>query len=320
MEKILITGASGFIGSFLVEAALAKNWQTWAAIRSSSSKEYLQDERIRFIDLDYANKEKLKDQITQHISHNGHWDYVIHSAGITKCVNPSDFETINYLYTQHLIEVLQESGNIPKKFIYMSTLGAHHSRVRTRYGDSKLKAEKFLKSQTDFPYIILCPTGVYGPRDKDYLLILKMLQSGFDIATGFTPQKLSFVYVKDLAKAALLALESPVSNKSYIVSDGNNYSDVEYTRMAKEALGKKRVIKLRIPLIILQGLSLLSEKIAQWRNKPSILNRDKYQIMKQRDWTCNIFSISKDLGYYADYHLKQGLKESVNWYRDNKWL
>ena len=320
MKKILITGASGFIGSFLVEAALEKEWQTWAGIRSSSSKEYLQDERIRFVDLDYTNKEKLKVQITQHVSQYGPWDYVVHSLGLTKCVNPNDFETINYLYTKHLIEALQESGNIPQKFIFMSSLGAHHSQVHTRYGDSKLKAEKELQSQTGFPYIILCPTGVYGPRDKDYFLVLKMLQSGFDIATGFTPQELSFVYVKDLAKAALLALESPISHQSYDVSDGNSYSDVEYTRMAKEALGKNRVIKLRIPLIVLYITSLVAEKIAKWRNQPSILNRDKYQIMKQRDWSCSIFSISTDLGYSADYHLKQGLEETVNWYRSNRWL
>jgi len=320
MKKILITGASGFIGSFLVETALSKGWQTWAGIRASSSKEYLPDKHIRFIDLNYADKEKLKDQISQHISQHGAWDYVIHNAGITKCTNPDDFDTVNYLYSKHLIEALQESGNIPEKFILMSTLGAHHSGVCTRYGESKLKAENFLKSQIGFPYIILCPTGVYGPRDKDYYLVLKMLQSGWDTAAGLEPQKLSFIYVNDLAKAAMLALESEVKNKLYFVSDGDTYSDAEYTRIAKEVLGKKRTVKLKIPLWILYAASVLSEEMAKLRRKPSTLNRDKYKIMKHRDWSCDISPIAKELNFSADYYLKQGLEESVEWYRKNGWL
>jgi len=320
MKKILITGASGFIGSFLVEAALSKDWQVWAGIRASSSKEYLQDERIRFIDLNYADKEKLKAQVSQHISQHGAWDYVIHNAGVTKCANPDDFDRINYLYSKHLTEALQESNAIPQKFVLMSTLGAHCSDTLTRYGNSKLKAEKFLKSQTGFPYIILCPTGVYGPREKDYYLVLKMLQSGWDVSVGFEPQVLSFVYVKDLAKAAMLALESDVKNKLYFVSDGREYSDKEYTNLIKTALRKKRTVKLKIPLCIVYTASVLSEIVAKLRNKSSTLNRDKYKIMKQRNWSCDISPITEDLGFSPDYFLKQGLEESVEWYRNNGWL
>ncbi|MDR2683148.1 MAG: NAD(P)-dependent oxidoreductase [Dysgonamonadaceae bacterium] len=316
MKTILITGASGFIGSFLVEMALEKGWQTWAGIRKSSSREYLRDERIRFIDLDYADKEQLKAQIAQH----GPWDYVVHNAGVTKCVHPDDFDRINYRYSKHLIEALQESDRTPGKFVLMSSLSAHHPGVSTRYGDSKLKAEDFLKAQTGFPYIIFCPTGVYGPRDKDYYLMLKMIQSGWDITAGFEPQKLTFVYVRDLAKAVFLSLEKPVCRKTYFLSDGQTYSDSEYTRIAKEALGKKRVVRLRIPLWALRAVSVCSGNIARWRHQASTLNRDKYEIMKQRDWTCDTLPVARDLDFSADYALKRGLTESVEWYRANGWL
>ena len=56
MDKILVTGASGFIGSFIVEEALNRGMEVWAAVRKSSSKEYLQDKRIRFVELDLTTR------------------------------------------------------------------------------------------------------------------------------------------------------------------------------------------------------------------------------------------------------------------------
>ncbi|MDL2322353.1 NAD(P)-dependent oxidoreductase, partial [Bacteroidales bacterium OttesenSCG-928-A17] len=172
MKNILITGASGFIGSFLVEEALKRNWNAWAGIRKTSSREFLQNPGIHFIDLNFSNKDALKAQIREHISAHGKWDYIVHNAGVTKCLNRADFEKVNYLYTKHFIEALQESDAVPEKFVLMSSLSAH-AEAKTAYGESKLKAENFLREQTGFPYIILRPTGVYGPREKDYYLMLK---------------------------------------------------------------------------------------------------------------------------------------------------
>jgi nucleoside-diphosphate-sugar epimerase len=319
MKKILITGASGFIGSFLVEKALDKEWETWAAIRKSSSREYLQSEKIQFILLDFSDKEKLKTQIAEHVANYGKWDFIVHNAGVTKCLNSDDFEKVNSLYTRHFIEALEECDSVPEKFLLMSSLSAAPN-PETAYGKSKQKAENFLMSQKKFPYLILRPTGVYGPRDKDYYLMLKSMQAGVSLAAGFRPQSLTFIYVKDLVKVAFLALESPVRDKIYFVADGDVYSDHEYCLIAQKALGKKHLIKITCPLFLLKTVSILAEAFSKITRKPSTLNRDKYKIMKQRDWRCDVSPLKDDLGFSADYNLAQGMQECVEWYRAKTWL
>lgn len=334
-KKILITGASGFIGSFLVEKGLDKDYDVWAGIRRSSSREYLQDERIQFIDLRFDSKETLVDQLKEFVAEHGKFDYVIHNAGVTKCLDPKDFDRVNYQYTVNFIEALREAGATPDKFVLMSSLSAFGvgddvnyvpikltdiPRPNTAYGLSKLKAEEYLKTISDFPYLIFRPTGVYGPREKDYFLMLKTVQSGLDVGAGFKPQHLTFIYVKDLVDVIYAGLESAVANKGYFVADGDVYTDKEYTSLVKSVLGKKRVLSFKVPLGILKVVSVIAEEVSKITKKPSTLNRDKYKIMKQRNWECDITPLVNDFKFSAKYDLKKGLEESVDWYKKNAWL
>ena len=181
--KILVTGASGFIGSFIVEEALKRGFETWAAIRRSSSREWLQDKRIRFIELNLSSKAQLVDQLR-----GQDFDYVVHAAGVTKCLNKSDFHRINTEGTKNLVDALLEVGMPLKRFVFVSSLSIFgaikekqpYEEIResdtpqpnTEYGRSKLAAEHYLESLgSRLPYIILRPTGVYGPREKDYFIM-----------------------------------------------------------------------------------------------------------------------------------------------------
>jgi len=122
-KKILITGASGFIGSTAVDKALELGLDTWAGIRKSSSRAYLQDERIRFIDLPYHDKEKLREQLRSFVDQHGRFDYILHIAGATQALCEANFFRVNYEYTRHLVDVLVEEKVQPDAFVLMSTLG-----------------------------------------------------------------------------------------------------------------------------------------------------------------------------------------------------
>lgn len=123
-HKILVTGAGGFIGGYVVEAALERNYETWAGVRTSTSREYLQDNRIQFVNLDFGNSAHLKEQLQELKSKIGRWDYIVHNLGVTKSKNPDDFDRINYGFLRNFVEALTACDMVPDKFVYMSSLGA----------------------------------------------------------------------------------------------------------------------------------------------------------------------------------------------------
>lgn len=334
-KSILITGASGFIGSFLVEEALRRGFDTWAGVRRTSSRVYLTDPRIRFIELDMGHRDVLEKQLMEHRRTEGCFDYVVHCAGATKCIDQADFDRVNHVQTCNLVDMLVECGMTPRQFIFISTLsvfGPVHERdyrpitdadtrlPNTAYGRSKLKAEQYLESQEAFPYVIFRPTGVYGPRERDYYVMAHSIARHMDVAAGFRRQDLTFVYVADVVQAVFLAIDKGVERRAYFLSDGQVYSSRTFSNLIIRELGNLWVLRLKFPLFALKFVSLCAEWGAKRRGKTSTLNRDKYNIMKQRNWRCDITPAVRELGYAPAYDLDQGVRLTIAWYKENKWL
>lgn len=335
MESILITGASGFIGSFIVEEALKRKFGVWAGVRSSSSREYLKNRKIHFLELDFAHPNELRAQLSGHKGTYNKFDYIVHCAGVTKCVDKNEFDRVNFLQTKYFVDALRELNMIPKQFIFISTLsvfGPVHEKTyepitendvplpNTAYGLSKLKTELYIQSIPGFPYVIYRPTGVYGPREKDYFLMAQSIQKHTDFSVGFRRQDLTFVYVKDIVQAVFLGIEKRVSRRAYFLADGKVYQSRTFSDLIRKELGNPFVIRFRCPLIVLKFVSLLAEFWAKQRNKTSTLNSDKYRIMKQRNWQCDITPAIKELGYSPEYDLERGVKETIAWYKEQGWL
>ncbi len=330
MKNILITGANGFIGSFLVAEAVNKNYDVYAGIRKTSDVSSISKFPIHFLELDLADKEALKSILNELPP----FDYVIHNAGITKTCKKEEFDKVIFKNTQNLILALIETGKVPEKFVYMSSLaaygpGSEDKPVKTvtdkpnpvsMYGKSKLKSEEFIKSLKDFPYLIFRPTGVYGPREKDYYVMYKNIKLGLETYVGTKKQQLSFLYVKDLASLLIKSLDSYVVRKAYFVSDLKSYTAEQFSQIVKDKLGRK-TISLVFPKKLVKILAVVSEKTAcLLTGKPPTLNTDKYTELIQKSWLCDSSDLVRDLNFKPQYDLKKGIDETIEWYKNQKLL
>lgn len=330
--KILITGASGFIGSFIVEEALRRGFETWAAVRKSSSREWLKDERINFIELNLSSKAQLVEQLKGKA-----FDYVVHAAGVTKCLNKADFRRINTEGTKNLVDALIETGMPLKRLVFVSSLSVFgaireqqpYEEIResdvpqpnTEYGRSKLAAEQYLDSLgSHIPYIILRPTGVYGPKEKDYYIMAKSIKQHSDFAVGYRQQDITFVYVEDVVQAIFLALEKGENGRKYFLSDGQVYQSATFSKLIHEALGRPWWIRLTVPEWVLRIVTFCGEYTGRMTGKVTALNNDKYNILRQRNWRCDIEPARKELGYEPKVMLDEGVKRTIRWYQEHGWL
>lgn len=320
--KILITGATGFIGSFICEEAVKRGFETYAAIRKTSSLKYISDERINKIELNLSSKEQLVEALGKH-----EFDYVVHAAGATKCLDKSDFFRINTEGTKNLIQAVRETQPQLKRFVFISSLSVFGAikenqpyepiteqdtpQPNTAYGQSKLKAEEYLRSQEGFPYVILRPTGVYGPREKDYYMMFDSIKKHVDFAAGYKPQVITFVYVSDVVQAVFLAMEKDCVGRAYFLSDGQNYSSTDFSDLIIKELGVKGVLRVKAPLCILKLVTTCGEYFGRLTKQMTALNKDKYNILSQRNWMCDITPAEQELGYKPQVLLPEGVKRTA---------
>ena len=326
-ERVLITGASGFIGYHLIEEALKNNLEVYAAIRKSSKVDHLKDFNIKYTYPDFDDLSSLKKEITEN-----KYDYIIHAAGVTKARSQKEYNHINAGYVNSLAQAVLDSGIKLKKLVLISSLAAvgplnslkgiitedSVPNPISAYGKSKLLGEQNLKTFSSLNYNILRPTGVYGPRDRDIFIFFKQVVKGIEPYIGNIEQKFSFLYVTDLAKATIKALFAG-NHKTYNLSDGNFYDRYELGTIIKEVLNLKTV-KFHLPVNFVKLIAMVSEKYSSLSNKAAVLNLEKVNELMAVNWWCDIEPAKADLGFYPQYNLRAGVTESIKWYKTNKWL
>jgi nucleoside-diphosphate-sugar epimerase len=330
MKKILITGASGFVGSHLVEEALRRNLDVYAGIRSTSSREFLQDERIRFVELNFADKNHIRTVMDEQ-----QFDYVIHNAGVVTAPKLDDYWRVNYEFVKNFADAILATSRLPEKFTFISSAAAYgpandqdlsdflkesdEPKPINTYGKAKLEAERYLSQLPDFPYVTIRPTGVYGPREKEIFTFFKLVNYNIEGYIGTRRQHLAFVYVKDLTKVVLDATLSNIKQKSYFVSDGSHYAQWDLGKASKRILNKK-TLRFHVPIGLVRGIAWVMEQLGKGDGKYPALNLEKVRILESVNWKCDIEPLKEDLNFQPQYDLEKGLEETLRWYKEQGWL
>ena len=332
MARTLITGASGFIGGYLVALALERGDDVTATVRAGSDRSRLLDPRLQLLDLPLHDEAAM----TALLRTTGRFDRVIHNAGITKALRRADYEAGNFGHTQRLVTALQRAECVPDKFLFVSSLAALGTTLPgvpliradqtplplTPYGASKLQTEHYLESLSSaFPWVIVQPTAVYGPWERDILTFIKLANKGLELTIGRQPQRLSFVHAADVAQAVFRVLDSSTAvHRKYIISDGRAYRTADLGAAVRQALDKRKTVKVQLPLGLVRQVAGLAETIGRWQKKPSPLSREKLPELAAENWHCDATPLFEELQFEPRFDLYSGMADTVSWYRKNGWL
>ncbi|MEK6582738.1 MAG: NAD(P)-dependent oxidoreductase [Nitrospirota bacterium] len=320
--KTLVTGATGFIGSHLVEELLRKGYSVTCLVRKTSDLQWIEGLDISLAYGDCTEKESLLNAVTG-------FDYIFHLAGLTKARNEKDFFLANTSGTENLIQAVAEKNPNIKRFVYLSSLAAAgpcydrtpvseavEPRPVSAYGKSKLEAERIVLRHKDvIPLTIIRPPAVYGPRDKDMYTFFKMLKKGIFLCWGKCYY--SLLYVDDLVRGTIISSENNAAEgKIYYLSDGRIYSNDEIAEAISSAVGTKPV-RLRIPRVIMPLFAGIGQRLGGKRN---IINKDKIKELQHPYWVCDSSKAREELGFVPKVGIKEGIKWTADWYRIHQWL
>lgn len=325
--KALVTGATGFIGSHLVELLLAKGYEVICTVRPTSDLIWLKGLNIRLVQGDITDRESLVVPVKEA-------DYIFHVGGITKAKKEAEYYKVNADGSRMLYEVCLEHNPGIKKIVHLSSLAAGgpaqigRPRVETDadspltfYGKSKLEGEKYAVQYSKFlPITILRPPAVYGPREKDIFFYFQLISKHLKPQLGWSKKYLSLVHVTDLVNAALLSAESPKSHgQIYYVDDGCIYTWQDLSSEIQNAI-QTWTLPLLVPEWLIAAAAYVSEALASLSSKPALLNKQKIIELKQKSWATSSDKIRNDLGFQSEYDLKKGCTETVKWYREHGWI
>ena len=325
--KVLLTGASGFVGSHILDTLRARGIATAVLLRATSNK--------RFVEVHLPFVEVRQGSITEPASLQralSDVTHVIHCAGCTKAQPASQFYEINQLGTRNVVGAINAKQGSVERLVHISSLAAAGPAPADKpareqdppcpvsdYGRSKLAGEVEVRDHCRAPYAILRPPGVYGPRDPEFLRLFKSVKAHL-LPRPPGRQALSLVFVRDLAEAAVTCLQHPAAaRKIYFVASPEVVTSRELAEEIAACLNV-RTLPLPLPLAALWLVCLAQETLSRLTGKPSVLSLQKFAELRAPGWVCDSTLLRREVGFKCSTTLKQGIAETLKWYRQEKWI
>jgi nucleoside-diphosphate-sugar epimerase len=322
----VVTGPNGFVGSHLVDLLLKKGISVRCITRKNSKLTWLDGKDVQIFNCGLNDKEGL-------IKIFDGADYIFHVAGIVKSKTKEGYFKGNVDTTHVLLNAALNSSTL-KKFLVVSSLTVAGPAVNgqpinenseckpiTTYGRSKLAQEELTKSYRDKIPITICRApAIYGERDTEILIFFKTFKRGLMTTIGLKDKRLSLLHVRDLANGLYLAaINKKAEGETYFISSEKYYTWQEVGKITEKVIGKKP-IKIKVPHFAVYSIAAIAEFFSIFSSKAATLNIEKAKDITQSDWICDASKAIKDLGYKQEISLEEGIKSTVDWYREMKWL
>ena len=327
--RVLVTGASGFLGSHIAEQLAEAGHSVVALVRTSSNTKFLSS--LRGLELATGSVEEAS---SVRAAMQG-VDAVIHSAGLVKARSEDEFFRTNTDGTRNLLSAAREVAPGLRRFVFVSSLaavgpsldgrpvdGAGTPHPVTHYGRSKLAAERLvIEAKDQLPVTVIRPPMIYGPRDHEAFAFFQSVSMRFLPYLGDGKNTMSVVYASDAARACIQAIERDVpSGSAYFIDDGKVYVWLDMLKDIERAVGKEALVRLSIPFPVVRGVAMFNEIVGKISNKAMMLTRDKLAELSAPHWVCDSSDTRRDLGWEPKVGWEEGTRLSAAWYRENGWM
>jgi len=314
------------VGSHLVDLLLKKGHSVKCITRKTSKLTWLEGKNIQLYDCGLNNKEELRSVFKGA-------DYIFHIAGVVKSKLKEGYFKGNVDTTHTLLHAALDNETL-KKFVVVSSLTAagpaingkpvdetSECRPITTYGRSKLAQEELVKSYRDkIPVTICRAPAIYGERDTEILIFFKTFSKGLMTTIGFRTKRLSLLHVRDLVNGLYLAaVNGKSAGETYFISSEKFYTWEEVGKVTEKVLGKKP-IKIKVPHFAVYSIATIAEFFSIFNTKAATLNVEKAKDITQRDWICDTSKAINHLGFRQEISLEEGIKSTVDWYKEMKWI